>query len=300
MNQMDLPSPKQLRHFVALERFGHFGKAADACFVSQPAFSASIRALEETLGVTLVDRSNRQVTITQLGREVAVQARLCLTDLESLVGMGRLHGQPLTGPLHIGVIPTIAPFFLPRALPRLRKDFPALKPFLFEGMTATLHQRLMEGRLDVALVALPYDLPNTRARILFEDPFLLAYRSHSKLLDPAAYRLNRLAPGSVLLLEEGHCLRDQVMEACRIRSTEKVSKFAATSLLTLVAMVDADLGITFLPELAQGSALLKSTRVKLHPLKSAGKRDIALIWRESSSRSEEFETLATHMAEIAG
>lgn len=288
---MKYPTVKQLRYFVALEETKHFGNAAKACFVSQSAFSTAIQELETLLDVQLVDRTNRRVTITALGEEVATQARLCLRDIESLVELAGQRSEPLTGPLHLGVIPTIAPFLLPGLLPKLRRSFPQLKPYLYEDQTERIHEQLLEGKLDVLLLALPYELAGVETMPLFKDHFCLAFRENTELVDPATYRINRLNAESVLLLEDGHCLRDHALDACKIRNTDKVSRFAATSLLTLIEMVDADLGITYLPEMARDSGLLKNTRVKMHPVGQRSYRTIGLAWRKGSGRDEEFRLL---------
>lgn len=294
---MNLPTVKQLRYFVALVDEVHFGRAAAASFVSQSAFSTAIREFEQVLGVQLVDRTNRQVVITAKGQDVAVQARLVLRDLESLVELAEGQLEPLTGELRLGVIPTIAPFLLPKLLPKLRQRYPQLRLFLTEDQTDRLHTRLLEGELDLVLLALPYELKNTETLALFEDRFLLACREGSTLVEPERYRFNRLDAESVLLLEDGHCLRDHALDACKIRSTEKLSRFSANSLLTLVEMVDADLGVTFLPEMARGSVLLRNTRVKLFPLEKRSFRTIGLIWRKGSSRTEEFALLGDFIRE---
>jgi LysR family hydrogen peroxide-inducible transcriptional activator len=288
---MNLPTVKQLRYFVTLVEEGHFGRAAAASFVSQSAFSSAIKELESVLRTRLVDRTNRQVTITATGQEIAVQARLCLRDLEALVEIAQGQREPLGGELRLGVIPTIAPFLLPAALPKLRRKFPKLRLFLIEDQTERLHEKLLQGEIDVMLLALPYELRNTEKLPLFRDRFFLACRDDTKLVEPDNYRFNRLDSDTVLLLEDGHCLRDHALDACRIRSTEKISRFAAGSLLTLVEMVDADMGITYLPEMAGGSALLRNTRVRMYPLGDRSYRTIGLAWRKGSDRSEEFRLL---------
>ena len=286
-----LPTVKQLRYFVALEELGHFGKAAETCFVSQSAFSVAIKELESLLGVQLVDRTNRSVTITPIGREIAVQARLVLRDLENLVELAEIGNEPLSGKLRLGVIPTIAPFLLPRIIPKLRKIYPRLQLYLREDITQRLHEQLLTGELDLLLIAMPYELRNIETMPLFHDPFLLAYHEGTRLVDPEHYSFNRLNAESILLLEDGHCLRDHALSACRIRSLEKVSRFAASSLLTLIEMVDEDLGITFLPAMGKGSPLLKGTKIRLHPLGEKSYREIALVWRKGSGRVEEFREL---------
>lgn|SRR5690606_14896463 len=292
-----LPTVKQLRYFVALAEHRHFGRAAAACHVSQSAFSVAIRELESLLGANLVDRTNRKVTITATGREVAARAKRCLRDLAALAEAARRENRPLEGPLHLGVIPTIAPFLLPRVLPAVRKAFPALKLYLHEDVTDKLHEQLMDGALDVMLLALPYDLPGIERIVLFRDRFRLAVRKGTRLVDPRHYRPDRLPDGSVLLLREGHCLREHAIDACRIRDTEKMSAFSASSLLTLIEMVDADLGVTFLPEMAEGSALLQNTQVATYPLPDSNYRNIGLAWRRGSPRRDEFEMLGRFIAD---
>ena len=292
-----LPTVRQLRYFVALAEHRHFRRAAEACFVSQSAFSVAIQELESLLGVSLVDRTNRRVTVTRTGQQVAVQARLCLRDLEDLVEVARADSEPLAGALHLGVIPTIAPFLLPRVLPRLRRACPKLRLYLHEDTTPRIHEGLMEGRLDLILLALPYRLRGVETLSLFRDPFRLAFREGTRIVDPERVRLNRLNAGSVLLLEDGHCLRDQALAACRLRDMDAVSRIEASSLLTLIEMVDADLGVTFLPEMAEGSALLRNTRVRTSPMPGGGHREIGLAWRRGSARAEEFERLGEILRE---
>ena len=294
---MKLPTIKQLRYFVALTETEHFGRAAEACFVSQSAFSNAIQELESLLEVQLVDRTNRSVTITAMGQQLATQARLCLRDVESLVEMARGQREPLTGELHLGVIPTIAPFLLPSALPKLRRKYPKLELYLHEDQSQRIYDRLMDGDLDVLLLALPYDMRGVDIMPLFEDRFALAYRQGTKRVDPDNYRFSRLDADSILLLEDGHCLRDHALAACKIRNTQKIRRIGASSILTLVEMVDADLGITFLPEMARDSLILKNTRVRLKPLEENAYRTIGLAWRKGTDREEEFRMLGEFLLE---
>jgi len=294
---MRLPSTKQLQYFVALAEKQHFGQAAEASHVSQSAFSNAIKELEIVLDTQLVDRTNRQVTITAAGQDIATQARLVLRDIEQLVDMAAQGRQPLTGDLRLGVIPTIAPFILPRVLPRLRQQHPKLRLYLIEDQTQRIVQRLIDGDLDVLLLALPWEMRGVDTEVLFNDRFCLATRKGTTWVDPENYRFDRLAADSILLLEDGHCLRDHALAACRIRSTQKVQPFAASSLLTLVEMVDADMGISFLPEMAAGSALLRNTQVEMHPLSERSHRKIGLAWRKGSNRVEEFRLLGSFLKE---
>ncbi len=294
---MRAPTLKQLQYFLALTETGHFGRAAERCFVSQSAFSNAIQELETALDAQLVDRTNRNVTITATGQEVAVQARLVMHDVEELVDIARGRNEPLTGELRLGVIPTIAPFMLPIVLPKLRRAYPELRLLLVEDQTERVYRRLMDGELDVVLLALPWQLQGVEEMPLFDDAFCLACRDDTIRVDPQNYRFNRLESESILLLEDGHCLREHALAACRIRNTEKVRRFGASSLLTLIEMVDADLGITFLPEMARDSALLRNTRVKLYPMGENSYRKIGLIWRKGSRQSDEFRLLGEFLRE---
>lgn len=286
-----LPTTKQLRYFVALEQYEHFGKAAASCFVSQPAFSVAIKELENMLNIQLVDRTNKNVTVTSLGRDIARQARVVLRDLEDMVDIARGNQAPLTGQLKLGVIPTIAPFLLPKLLPALRKSYPELKLYLKEDLTDRVYERLMDGELDLILIALPYELRNVTDMPLFDDHFFLAHHQHSAFVDPARYSTSTLPTDSILLLEDGHCLRDHALSACNIKNADKVSSITATSLLTLVQMVDADLGITYLPEMAVKSPLLRNTKIKTIAMDASSYRQIGLVWRKASTRSDEFAML---------
>ena len=286
-----LPSVRQLQYFAALDELGHFGRAAEACFVSQSAFSTAIQQLELTLGVQLVDRTNRRVIINTIGREVAVQARICLQELQGITKLARERNTPLSGKLILGVIPTIGPFLLPPLINKLRRAFPKLQLYLKEQRSDELLAGLQEGNIDLLLMALPFPLKNVETQILFRDGFLLACRKDTDLVDPARFSIDQLNPESVLLLEDGHCLRDHAVSACHLSELDSVNRFAASSLHSLLEMVESDLGITFVPEMARGSALLRGTRIITHPVSSAGYRDIALIWRKGSNHGEEFRTL---------
>ena len=282
------PTIKQLGYFVTLEEKGHFGRAAQACFVSQSAFSVAIKDLESCLGLRLVDRTNRSVTITPEGREFAERARGILGQLEALVEMTRGVAEPLTGSLKLGVIPTLAPYVLPVVLPLLRKQYPKLQLYLREEQTTRIYEELLAGELDLLLLALPWELHHAQTLVLGSDRFLLAYREGTEKVDPQNYDVAKLGDGTVLLLEDGHCLRDHALSACNLHGSNAISRFKASSLQTLVQMVDADLGITFVPEIAIGSPLLSGTRIQLQALESSARRDIGIAWRRGSAREKEF------------
>ena len=292
---MHLPTIKQLRYLVALSETEHFGRAAEACFVSQPTFSIAIKELESILKVQLFDRTNKSVTITTIGKRIIQQAQLCLRDAEGLLEIAQDYQSPLTGMLKMGVIPTVAPFLLPKVLPAIRKNFPNLELYFKEDQSENIYHQLMSGQLDILLLALPYEMKNTEQLVLFQDKFMLASKTKSKLVDPDNYKFSQLDSESILLLEEGHCLRDHALSACKLRKPEKISRFSATSLFTLVQMVESDLGITFLPEMARGSALLRGTKIKLTELQENSYREIGLVWRKGSARSEEFKELAKYI-----
>jgi LysR family hydrogen peroxide-inducible transcriptional activator len=288
---MKLPTIKQLRYFIALDKHKHFGNAARSCFVSQSAFSVAIKELESQLGAQLVDRTNKSVTITRTGRDIANHARHCLRDIEYLMEIAHSNQKPLTGRLNLGIIPTIAPFVTPNLIPSLRQQYPQLKLYLREDTTQSLYNLLIEGELDLILIALPYKLSNVEVMPLFKDNFLLACHKDTQLFNPKKYSLSDLPKESILLLEDGHCLRDHALSACNIRNQDTVSRFAASSLLTLISMIDSDIGITYLTEMATNSLLLKNTDVNTYPLDKKSYREIGLAWRKGSAREEEFKML---------
>lgn len=296
---MKLPTIKQLQYFIALNKHQHFGNAAKQCFVSQSAFSVAIKELETQLGTQLVDRTNKSVTITQMGRDIANQARLCIQDMEQLTQIARRNQQPLTGKVNLGVIPTIAPFIIPKLMPLLHQSYPDLQLYLREDTTQLVHKYLMHGELDLILIALPYALNNVEVMPLFKDNFLLACHKNTKLLQPKKYNLDQLPAESVLLLEDGHCLRDHALSACKLKKQDAISRFSASSLLTLIGMVNSDIGITYLTQMSQGSNLLKNTDVTTYPLDKSSYREIGLAWRKGSARKDEFILLGNAITEVA-
>jgi LysR family hydrogen peroxide-inducible transcriptional activator len=287
---MNYPTVKQLRYFIALVENNHFGKAAESCFVSQSAFSVAIKELESTLNGRLVDRTNKSVTVTNLGRAIYQQAKIVLGELSQLVDISQGHKLPFTGQLSLGVIPTIAPFLLQKFVFKLQKQNPRLSLYLYEDMTKNLYQKLIKGDLDVLLMALPYALKNVESLVLFKDKFHLAYANNSKWVKTSG---KQVVPNdeSVLLLEDGHCMRDHALAACHLKSYDKVSQFAASSMLTLVEMVKNDVGITFLPEMSLDSALINLSDLNIQKLAKDSYREIGLVWRKGSSRADEFRLM---------
>ncbi|OFZ99656.1 MAG: LysR family transcriptional regulator [Betaproteobacteria bacterium RIFCSPLOWO2_02_67_12] len=293
-----LPSLRQLNYLVALAEHLNFTRAAAACFVTQSTLSAGLKELESTLGANLVERDRQRVVITPLGAEVAARARSLIAQAEDLVELASGAAEPMSGTLRLGVIPTIAPFLLPRILPGLRAKYPKLKLLLREDLTASLLARLRAAQLDFALIALPYDTGGLLEQPLFDDEFWLAGRAE----DPAfkAKRLAVTAPVAerLLLLEEGHCLREHTLAACARSSTPNASGIEATSLLTLVQMVESGIGLALVPEIALKSGLLQRTGLVARPLAPpAPRRTLALVARPSSARTAELQLLADFIVE---
>jgi LysR family hydrogen peroxide-inducible transcriptional activator len=286
-----LPTLKQLQYLVALSDQGHFGKAAEACFVTQSTLSAGIRELESLIGVVLVERTRRVVRFTPLGERIVVKARRVVREAEELGDMARAAGKPLSGELRMGVIPTIAPFLLPRILPRLRLDWPDLKLYLREETSTAACDSLGRGHVDCVLLALPYACGDVDAAELFEDRLYLAYPgSDTPPLESTAASIDQ---ERLLLLEDGHCLKDHALSACNRPDLRAESTMLGTSLHTLVQMVDNGLGVTMLPQMAIDAGILTNTQIKAQPLIAPHPtRTIALVWRKASPRGKEFAMLA--------
>jgi LysR family hydrogen peroxide-inducible transcriptional activator len=295
-----LPTIKQLQYLVALRRFGHFGKAADACFVTQSTLSAGLRELETLLGVTLVERTRRVVRFTALGEKIADKAIRVLRETEELAEMARAQGRPLHGELRMGVIPTIAPFLLPTMLPRLRDQWPELKLYLREETSNAACEALHRGQLDCVLLALPFACGEVDSTPLFDDPLFVAY-PHGEAPKAASIEAAEIDEQRLLLLEDGHCLKDHALSACNRPELRAHAAMMGTSLHTLVQMVDNGLGLTFVPGMAIEAGILTGTGVDAKPLRSDHPyRRIALIWRRSSPREGEFHMLAETLRRIVG
>ena len=293
-----LPTLKQLQYLVTLHDHGHFGKAVESCFVSQSTLSASLRELESLIGVTLVERTRRVVRFTPLGVRIADKARRVLREAEELADMARAAGQPLTGDLRMGVIPTIAPFLLPAMLPRLRGQWPNLKLYLREETSQAACEALQRGQLDCVLLALPYGCGDVNSLALFDDPLFVAF-PRGEAPAGAEVEVEAIDENRLLLLEDGHCLKDHALSACNRPDLRAHAVMMGTSLHTLVQMVDNGLGVTFIPSMAIDAGILEGTRVEAKPLRSDhGFRRIALIWRRSSPRESEFQLLAGALRNI--
>lgn len=288
-----LPTLKQLQYLVALEEHGHFGKAAEACFVTQSTLSAGIRELESLLGLMLVERTRRVVRFTPLGLKMVAKAHRILREAEELAEMARSAGKPLADDLRMSVIPTIAPFLLPKLLPALRKQYPDLKLYLREEASAVAIEALHHGQVDCVLLALPYPAGDVEKAHLFDDNLFVAFPQDDPRDPPAMVTPDLIDENKLLLLVDGHCLKDHALAACNRPELRASATMMGTSLHTLVQMVDNDLGVTLVPEMAVQAGLLNGTHVQARPLKAEhARREIALVWRTNSPRREEFEMLA--------
>ena len=288
------PSLKQLRYLLALAETGHFGKAAQICFITQPSLSAAINDLEELLGIQLVERNKRQVLITPLGRKIVERARIILTDVEELTAIAHSANAPLTGSLKLGVIPTIGPYLLPDLMRELRRGFPDLKPFLREDQTSKLVDQLRAGKIDLALVALPIDEPSLDEMSLFDDAFVFAASHSHKLAGHPQVNLQDLLSENLMLLADGHCLRHQALEVCG--SAQNRADFEANSLSTLVQMVASGAGVTLLPQMSLEVEARRLDTLVIRPFSApAPSRKIGLIWRRSSGRKSEFRELGNYL-----
>lgn len=287
-----LPTIKQLRYLIALSETLSFTKAAEACFVGQSTLSAGLKELEDSLGVQLVERDKHSVSMTPIGRGVVERAQRLIVQADDLVEFVEGSAGSMVGVIKLGVIPTIAPFLLPSLLPKVREQYPNLQVALREDLSANLMDKLNRHELDFALIALPYDTEGFLVKELFDDEFWLVANEADPVFKSKEIQLNNKLTDRLLLLEEGNCLRDHTLKACKRSQLAKHDGIEATSLLTLVQMVESGLGIALLPEMAVKSGLLKQTQLVARPLSSsAPKRKIALVARASTARIEEFNAL---------
>jgi len=293
-----LPTLRQLQFLVAVVDLRHFGRAAERCRVTQATLSAGLKDLENVLEARLVERTKRKVLPTPLGEAVAEQARALLAGAETLVETVRAGDQPLTGPFRLGTIPTIGPFVLPRVLQGLRRAYPELKLFIREDQTRALLERLRRGELEAALIALPFDVAGFEVMDLGPDPFWLVAPGDHPLMRAkgVSIAVKDIPPGELLLLEDGHCLREHALSACRLDRNRGRDKFQATSLYTLVEMVANGLGVTFLPEIALSAGLVKGMDVAVKPLaKDSPARRLSLVRRKSYHREGDVAALGAYL-----
>jgi LysR family hydrogen peroxide-inducible transcriptional activator len=290
-----LPTIRQMQYFAALAEHRSFSRAAEICNVSQSSLSAAIRALEDAVEAQLVDRSGRVLTLTEAGDAVLARIRTILTDTQELGAIARCDRVPLAGKLRLGVIPSIAPFLLPRALPSLRGRYPELRLYLREGITRVLIEDLKDGRLDVVLIAFPYQLDGVETEMIGRDPFLFAAPREHPLASRSMVRPHELASEPLLLLEDGHCLRQHVLSVAG-SAPPGAAEVRATSLTTLVQMADNRLGPTLLPRIAVDAGITAGTDLAIVPVDGArASRDLGLAWRRRSRRAGDFRLIAAHL-----
>lgn len=284
---------RDLRYLVALAEHKHFGRAAEASFVSQPTLSTQIKKLEEELGVALVERTPRKVLLTEVGRDIAQRAREVLNEVDQIRAIARRTLDPESGTVRLGIFPTLGPYLLPHVVPRVRERFPRLELLLVEEKTEVLLRQLREGRLDAAALALPVHDDQLHAEFLFEEPFLLAVPERHELARRKLLKLDDIADQNLLLLEEGHCLRDQALEVCHLSGASEKSGFRATSLETLRQMVAANVGVTLLPALAVKPPVPRSENIHLLQFRGhVPSRRVAMFWRKSSAVAPFLKKLA--------
>lgn len=287
----------QLRYICAISDDLHFSKAAKACHVTQSTLSAGVVSFEENIGQKIFERTNKQVLVTDLGLEIIEKARRILNEVSELEALGSASPQPLSGNVVLGAIPTISPFLFPKWLPKLRKTYPNLKLYLKERQTESLLDELARGQLDAAILAFPYPLKNMRVGPLFEEDFLLACSKNHPMAEQESLKINQIDHQDLLLLEEGNCIRDHALAACRL-SKQKHAPFEGTSLPTLLEMVANDLGITLVPKMALSSELFKQSKVNFIPFDEKDvSRSIGLVWREGSAKNSDLALLAENLNE---
>ena len=290
---------RDLKYLVALADHKHFGRAAAACYVSQPTLSTQIKKLEDELGVPLVERAPRKVMLTPAGRDAAERARRIVAEVEQMKEAARRSQDPEAGTVRLGMFPTLGPYLLPHVVPRIRARFPHLELLLGEEKSDVLLSRLREGKLDAGLLALPVADDQLHTEFLFEEPFVLAVPESHPLAQRGSLTLAELSHQQLLLLEDGHCLREQALDVCRLSGANEKSEFRATSLETLRQMVAADVGITLLPTLAVKPPVARSPNIHLlgfsdsHP-----SRRIAMVWRKSSAMSGFLQVFAQVFREL--
>lgn len=287
-------SLRDLQYLVAIARYRHFGKAADSCHVSQPTLSGQIQKLEQQLGVTLLERNNRQVHITEVGQQIVEIAQRMLQDDQQIRVIAAQAGDPLAGELKLGAFPTLAPYYFAQAIGQLRQALPKLTLTLIEEKTNNLIALLKQGDIDAALLALPVSDDYFRVQSLFEDKFVVALPEAHPLMQKEAIAESDLQPYPLLLLEEGHCFRDQALEICHARHIQEDKSFRATGLETLRQMVIAGMGITFMPQMAATTYL---PGICYRPFAGAApRRQIALVWRKISARQDLMVKIADILA----
>jgi len=293
---------KDLRYLVAVADTRHFGRAAERCFVSQPTLSAQLKKLEDYLGVQLIERHPRHIALTDAGEQVVARARRMLEAAEEVLALARTHRDPLGGRLRVALLPTIGPYLLPQIAAAIRKALPRLTLLLYEFQTTVMLQKLHSAEIDLGILALPIELDGLACRELYEEPFQVALPAEHRLAKRATLRLEDLQAESLLLLEEGHCLRDQALALCSRAGAHENQDYRATSLETLRQMVATGAGVTLLPELASRGVYGAARGVAIRPLsRPVPVRRIGAVWRSSTARRAAIDALCTVVAQaLAG
>jgi LysR family hydrogen peroxide-inducible transcriptional activator len=290
---------RDLKYLLALADHKHFGRAAAASFVSQPTLSTQIKKLEDELGVALVERAPRRVMLTPVGREIAERARKVIAEVDQMAEIARRSQDPEAGTVRLGLFPTLGPYLLPHVVPSLRQRFPRLELLLVEEKTDQILTRLRDGRLDAGLLALPIHDDQLHVEPLFDEPFLLAVPQQHPMAGQDSLDLHELDDQHLLLLEEGHCLRDQALDVCRMAGADERDGFRATSLETLRQMVAAGVGITLLPVLAVQPPVPPSPDLHLLSFRGdAPHRQIGMVWRRSSAMGDFLMQLANEFRKL--
>lgn len=280
---------RDLGYLIALDEHKHFGRAAAACFVSQPTLSMQIKKLEEQLDVQLIEREPRNIVFTEAGKSILSRARVIMQEIQAIKEDAKLSSSPDKGTIKLGLFPTIAPYLLPHVIPSIKTQFPHLTVLLTEEKSGLLIDKLIEGKIDAAILALPLSEAQKQqleAEFLFTEPFMVATSQSHPLTKYESITLDQLSHHDLLLLDEGHCLRAQALEVCYLAGNQEQIGFQATSLETLRQMVAMNIGITLFPMLAIIPPIVTPDNLKFIPFKaSIPKRDIALVWRKRSSLS---------------
>ena len=297
-----IPSLKKLQYLVKLHQLQHFGRAAEACYVSQSTLSAGISDLEYKLDRLLIERTKHKMAFTAVGLELVEQAKSLLHDAGKFAETAEKFGQVFESTLRIGIIPTIAPYLLSSYLDTLSKHYPKLNFLVKEDITRTLQHQLLEGELDLLILALPYPAESVETMSLFNDSLKLIHCADSQFFDPKSVKsMKDFDDGSILMIEDGHCLRNHTLSTCHLYSTKQLNAFSTSSLASIVQMVKYDMGVSYIPDMAIENGILNDTNIQVHEgkLSEGVHREIGLAWRETSPFKSEFKEIGQHLLDVS-